>query len=89
MDAINEIKKSVRHENWKRTYEKYQSSGMTVKDWCKAQGISVKTFYYCLRVLRENLTIGTNTHCKRAFFVKTLPLQASLSSHQHSAPTHD
>ena len=26
---------------------------MTVKDWCEAQGISVKTFYYRLRVLRK------------------------------------
>ncbi len=28
---------------------------MTVKDWCEAHGISVKTFYYRLRVLCENL----------------------------------
>ena len=43
-------------------YEEYQSSWMTVKDWCEAQGISVKTFYYRLRVLRENLLKETKAH---------------------------
>ena len=55
MSEINEVKRAIRHENWKQMYEEYQSSGMTVKDWCKAQGLSVKTFYYRLRVLRKNL----------------------------------
>ena len=55
MDEIGEVKKAIRHENWKRMYEEYQSSGMTVKDWCKVQGIPVKTFYYRLKVLRKNL----------------------------------
>ena len=55
MDEINEVKKAIRHENWKKMYEEYQSSGMTVKEWCGTQGISVKTFYYRLRVLHENL----------------------------------
>ena len=39
MDEINEIKKAIRHENWKQMYEEYLNSGMTVKDLCGAQGI--------------------------------------------------
>ena len=62
MDKISEVKQAIRHENWKRMYEEYQSSGMTVKDWCEAQGISVKTFYYRLRVLRENILRENETH---------------------------
>lgn len=62
MDEINEVKRTIRHENWKRMYEEYQSSGMTVKDWSEAHGISVKTFYYRLRVLRENLLKEKETH---------------------------
>ena len=62
MDEINEVKKAIKHENWKRMYEEYQSSGKTVKDWCEAQRISVKTFYYRLRVLRENVLRGNESH---------------------------
>jgi len=62
MDEINEVKKAIRHENWKRMYEEYQSNGMTVKDWCEAQGISVKTFYYRLKVLRRNLLKENEVH---------------------------
>ena len=62
MDEISEVKKAIRHENWKRMYEEYQSSGMTVKDWCKVQGIPVKTFYYRLKVLRRNLLKEAETH---------------------------
>ena len=62
MDEISEVKKAIRHENWKRMYEEYQSSGMTVKEWCGTQEISVKTFYYRLRVLRKNLLKGNETH---------------------------
>ena len=43
MDEINQVKRAIRHENWKRMYEKYQSSGMTVKEWCGTQEISVRT----------------------------------------------
>ena len=35
---------------------------MTVKDWCEAQGISVKTFYYRLKVLRRNLPKENDVH---------------------------
>lgn len=62
MDEINEVERGIRHENWKRMYEEYQNSGMKVKDWCEAQGISVKTFYYRLRVLRKNLLNENETH---------------------------
>ena len=55
MGEINEVKRAIRHENWKQMYEEYLNSGMTVKKWCEAQGISVKPFYYRLRVLREEL----------------------------------
>jgi hypothetical protein len=34
-------------------YARQQESGLTVKQWCKENGIIPKTFYYRLRVLRE------------------------------------
>ena len=62
MDEITEVKKSIRHENWKRMYEDYQSSGMKAREWCSEQGISVKTFYYCLRVIRESVLKNDDFH---------------------------
>lgn len=62
MDKISEVKKAIRHENWKRMYEDYLNSGMTVKDWCGAQEIPIKTFYYRLKVLRRNLLKETELH---------------------------
>ena len=35
---------------------------MTAKNWCETQGIPIKTFYYRLRVVRENLLRGNETH---------------------------
>ena len=62
MDEISEVKKAIRHENWKRMYEEYQNSGMTVKEWCTAQGIHAKTFYYRLKVIRRNLLKENETN---------------------------
>ena len=62
MDKIAEVKQVVRHENWKRMYEEYQRSGMKVNDWCIMQGLSVKTFYYRLKVIREELLKETDQH---------------------------
>ncbi len=62
MDKIAEVKQVVRHDNWKRMYEEYQRSGMKVNDWCVMQGLSVKTFYYRLKVIRGELLNETNQH---------------------------
>lgn len=63
MDKIAEVKKAVRHDNWKQMYEEYQRSGMKVNDWCVMQGLSVKTFYYRLKVIRgEMLNYETDQH---------------------------
>lgn len=62
MDRIAEIKQVVRRESWKRMYEEYERSGMKVNDWCAMQGISVKTFYYRLKVIRKEMLNETDQH---------------------------
>ena len=81
MDEISKVKKAIRHENWKRMYEEYQSSGRTVKEWCKVQGIPVKTFYYRLKVLRKNLLKETETH-------EIVPVKACEDKVPIGNPTH-
>ena len=43
----------MRHRSWMEDYAQQQESGLTVKAWCQEKGITQKTFYYRLRVLRE------------------------------------
>ena len=57
MDKIAEVKQTVRHENWKRMYEEYQRSGIKVNAWCVMQGLSVKTSYNHLKVIREEMCV--------------------------------
>ena len=62
MDKIAEVKQVVRHENLKRMYEEYQRRGMKVNDWCVMQGLSVKTFYYRLKVISKEMLNETDQH---------------------------
>ena len=62
MDKIAQVKQVIRHENWKRMYEEYQRSGMKVNDWCVMKGLSVKSFYYRLKVIREEILNETDQH---------------------------
>lgn len=43
----------MRHRSWMEEYVRQQESGLTVKAWCQENGIAQKTFYYRLKVLRE------------------------------------
>lgn len=43
----------MRHRSWMEDYARQQESGLTVKAWCQENGITQKTFYYRLKVLRE------------------------------------
>ena len=43
----------MRHRSWMEDYAWQKERGLTVKAWCRENGITQKTFYYRLRVLRE------------------------------------
>ena len=42
-------------QNWAQEVAECQSSGMTVSAWCELNGKNVKTYYYHLRRVREEL----------------------------------
>ena len=52
---IMTVKKQVRLENWASEVESCTSSGLTVQQWCRENGISPKTYYYHLRKVRESI----------------------------------
>ena len=38
---------------WSERIQECHESGMSVKDWCRSQGISDKTYYYWFRKLKQ------------------------------------
>ena len=52
---ITEIKNKVSLKEWQHRILDCQSSGMSVKAWCQANGISTGSYYYHLRKIRESV----------------------------------
>ena len=55
------ITTQLRHKSWMEEYARQQESGLTVREWCAQSGITTKTFYYRLKVLREEACALMNT----------------------------
>ncbi len=51
--AIRAIKQEIRLQEWSAQIKSQQTSGMTVRQWCVENGIKPSTYYYHLRLLRE------------------------------------
>ena len=51
--AIRAIKQEVRLQEWSAQVKAQQASGMTARQWCTENGIKPATYYYHLRLLRE------------------------------------
>lgn len=66
----------MRHRSWMEDYARQQDSGLTVKAWCQENGITQKTFYYRLKVLREEACSLMNLESNKSA-VKPEPEQTS------------
>ena len=53
--AITEIKSKVSLQEWQQRVLDCQNSGMSVKAWCRANGISTGSYYFHLRKIRESV----------------------------------
>ena len=53
--AITEIKNKVSLQEWQQRILDCQSSGMSIKAWCQANGISTGAYYFHLRKIRESV----------------------------------
>lgn len=60
MEKIKDVKKALRHRDWMEQIAECQSSGMSVRDWCKSNGISPNTYYRRLRAVRTELLDSTD-----------------------------
>lgn len=51
--TITTVKHQMKLHEWVEQIEARRASGMTVQNWCAENGMSVKTYYYHLRKVRE------------------------------------
>ena len=58
---VQEAKKSLRIQEWATQIKEQKQSGMTIKEWCSTQGYSLKTYYYRLNRVREELLEATKS----------------------------
>ncbi|MCI7349663.1 MAG: IS66 family insertion sequence element accessory protein TnpB [Ruminococcus sp.] len=55
MATLKDIHSELSHSEWAEQIQECQSSGQTVKEWCKGIGISPSTYYNRLRAVREEM----------------------------------
>ena len=55
MDKIALVKKQVIEAEWSEKVRRCRESGLTVAEWCRENGINLKTYYYHLRKIRKEI----------------------------------
>lgn len=83
---IQTVKQEVRIRNWEAEVAACTSSGLTVQQWCRDNGISVKTYYYHLRKVREAM-LSENTIVPLAAPKKSGNIEINTNGINISVPT--
>ena len=82
MATIKEVKRELRYREWAEEIAECQSSGMTIKAWCRMKGISCNTYYRRLRVVRTALLEQTANTIQ-----PIVPLSSSAALHRTKTKT--
>lgn len=51
---MNEMVK-IQHQQWARDLDDQRRSGLTQREWCRIHGISIHTFEYQCRIVRQTM----------------------------------
>ena len=62
MNEIAKVKKEVKLAQWAEMVRSRNESGLTVTDWCKQNGINIKTYYYRLKRKRQAVCSEIEQH---------------------------
>ena len=54
MDQVSITKRQFREERWRQRITECRSSGMSVKNWCDANGLCEQTYYKYLKKFRQD-----------------------------------
>ena len=73
---MDQLVTTVREKQWLAMLGEQKQSGLTIKDWCRENGISENSFYYRQNKLRKRIGSALPT------FVEIRP-QAEKTENQH------
>ena len=65
MRDVLQVRDEYRFQQWTQIIQQCQSSGLTNKEFCEQNGISVKTYYYWLKKIRTALAEKETPHLVR------------------------
>ena len=71
-------------EQWKQRMEEYRSSGQTQKSWCEENQISLATFRYLHRRIRDNEQ--SEDYDDSGVLFARLPSESELLRHEDAVP---
>ena len=62
MKEIARIKKEIKHSEWAEMVKRRKESGLTVNEWCRQNGINLKTYYYRQKRMRQAVCNELEVH---------------------------
>ena len=62
MNKTAKMKKEVKLTQWAEMVRSRSESGLTVTDWCRQNGINLKTYYYRLKRVRQEVCSEMERH---------------------------
>ena len=62
MKEIARVKKEIKLAEWAEMVRSRNESGLTVTDWCKENGINLKTYYYRQKRMRQAVCNELEVH---------------------------
>lgn len=83
--TISEVKRQARLSEWRGRIQEQQSSGLTVKDWCRQRGCGEGQFYYWLRLVRTETIDRYESESHRLSLVRVDPTR--LPANQGKMPS--
>lgn len=77
MKEIARVKKEIKLAEWAEMVKMRNVSGLTVSEWCRQNGINLKTYYYRLKRMRQAVCNELEVH-------DIVPLEPVSESEQKS-----
>ena len=62
MNEIAKMKKEAKLAQWVEMIRQRNESGLSVTEWCKQNGINIKTYYYRLKRVRQEVCSEMERH---------------------------
>ena len=90
---VQEVKRQMRLREWAEQINRCKRSGLTVRQWCKDNGIHIKTYYNRMKRVREELldTLETENGSQLFGLVQPdriiTPMQQELAGRSGSLPS--